>query len=71
MYRALAILMAIIQFSFAFHAMRTGRGAKWIMIIILAPVIGCRSTTSWRFPHRARALRKRVRHRGRSTRTAK
>lgn len=41
MYRALAILMALIQFSFAFHAMRTGRGAKWIMVIILAPVIGC------------------------------
>ncbi|QJR10851.1 hypothetical protein DSM104443_01921 [Usitatibacter rugosus] len=41
MARVLYILMAIIQFSFAFHALRTGRGAKWIMIIILAPVVGC------------------------------
>lgn len=41
MYRALAIMMGIVQFSFAFHALRTGRGARWIMIIILAPVIGC------------------------------
>ena len=39
--RLLAILMAVIQFSFAFHAMKTGHGARWIMIIILAPVIGC------------------------------
>jgi hypothetical protein len=41
MARVLYILMAIIQFSFAFHALRTGRGAKWIMVIILAPVVGC------------------------------
>ena len=39
--RLLAVLMAVIQFSFAFHALRTGRGPKWIMIIILAPVVGC------------------------------
>jgi len=39
MYRLLYVLMAIIQFSFAFHALKTGRGAKWIMIIILAPVV--------------------------------
>ena len=39
--RFLYILVGIIQFSFAFHAMKTGRGAKWIMVIILAPVIGC------------------------------
>ena len=39
MYRALAILLAIIEFSFAFHALKTGRGARWIMIIILAPVV--------------------------------
>jgi hypothetical protein len=39
--RALFILLAIIQFSFAFHALRTGRDQKWIWIIILAPVVGC------------------------------
>ena len=39
--RIAAILLAVIQFSFAFHALRTGRGPKWIMIIILAPAIGC------------------------------
>jgi hypothetical protein len=41
MVRGLAILLGIIQFSFAFHALRTGRDQKWIWIIILAPVIGC------------------------------
>jgi hypothetical protein len=41
MYRALAILMAIIQFSFAFHAVKTGRGAMWVTIIIVFPVVGC------------------------------
>jgi hypothetical protein len=34
--RLLAILLAVIQFTFAFHAVRTGRGAKWVMIIVLA-----------------------------------
>jgi hypothetical protein len=61
--RYLAILMAIIQFSFAFHAMKTGRGAKWIMIIILAPVIGCVLYYFLEvFPHsrEERTLRKRV-----------
>jgi hypothetical protein len=64
MYRALAILMAVIQFSFAFHAMRTGRGARWIMVIILAPVIGCLLYYFLEiFPHsrEERTLRKRVR----------
>ena len=63
MLRAAAILLAIIQFSFAFHAMKTGRGAKWIMIIILAPVIGCVAYYFLEiFPHsqEERALRKRV-----------
>lgn len=62
--RLLAILMAIIQFSFAFHAMKTGRGARWIMIIILAPVIGCLLYYFMEvFPHsrEERALRKHVR----------
>lgn len=39
--RLLAILLAVIQFTFAFHAVRTGRGAKWVLIIVLAPVVGC------------------------------
>jgi len=39
--RLAAILLAVIQFTFAFHAVRTGRGARWVMIIILAPVVGC------------------------------
>jgi hypothetical protein len=63
MYRALAILMAIIQFSFAFHAMKTGRGAKWIMIIVLAPVIGCLLYYFLEvFPHsrEERTLRRRI-----------
>jgi hypothetical protein len=64
MQRALFILMAIIQFSFAFHAMKTGRGARWIMIIILAPVIGCLLYYFLEvFPHsrEERTLRKHVR----------
>jgi hypothetical protein len=39
--RLVAILLAVIQFTFAFHAVRTGRGAKWVLIIVLAPVVGC------------------------------
>jgi hypothetical protein len=39
--RILAVLLAVIQFSFAFHAMKTGRGAMWITIIIVFPVVGC------------------------------
>jgi hypothetical protein len=39
--RVLYVLMAVIQFSFAFHAMKTGRGAMWITIIIVFPVVGC------------------------------
>ena len=30
MVRALAILLALIQLSFAFHALKTGRDQKWI-----------------------------------------
>jgi hypothetical protein len=41
MIRGLAILLAIIQFSFAFHAMKSGKGAMWITIIIVFPVVGC------------------------------
>jgi hypothetical protein len=35
MIRVLAILMGIIQFSFAFHAVKTGKGAMWVTIIIV------------------------------------
>ena len=41
MTRALVILLAIIQFSFAFHAVKTGKGAMWVTIIIVFPVVGC------------------------------
>ena len=63
MLRALAILTAIIQFSFAFHALKTGRDQKWIWIIILAPVVGCIAYYFMEvFPHsrEERVLRKRV-----------
>ena len=39
--RFLGILIFVIQFTFAFHAVKTGRGAKWVLIIMMAPVIGC------------------------------
>jgi hypothetical protein len=63
MVRALAILLAIIQFSFAFHALKTGRDQKWIWIIILAPVVGCLAYYFMEvFPHsrEERQLRRRV-----------
>ena len=63
MLRALAILTAIIQFSFAFHALKTGREQKWIWIIILAPVVGCLAYYFMEiFPHsrEERVLRKRI-----------
>ena len=64
MVRGLAILMAIIQFSFAFHALKTGRDQKWIWIIILAPVVGCLAYYFMEvFPHsrEERILRRRMR----------
>ncbi len=63
MVRALAILLAIIQFSFAFHALKTGRDQKWIWIIILAPVVGCLAYYFMEvFPHsrEERQLRRRI-----------
>ena len=39
--RVLYVLMAVIQFSFAFHAVKTGRGCMWVTLIIVFPVIGC------------------------------
>jgi len=63
MARVLFILTAIIQFSFAFHALKTGRDQKWIWIIILAPVVGCLAYYFMEvFPHsrEERTLRKRV-----------
>ncbi len=41
MIRILAVLMAIIQFSFAFHAVKSGKGAMWVTVILVFPVIGC------------------------------
>jgi hypothetical protein len=62
-YRALTILTIVIQFSFAFHALRTGRDQKWIWIIILAPVVGCLAYYFMEvFPHsrEERQLRRRI-----------
>lgn len=39
--RFLYVLLAIIQFSFAFHAVKTGRGGMWVTLIIVFPVVGC------------------------------
>jgi hypothetical protein len=39
--RILVVLMAVIQFSFAFHAVKSGKGAMWVMIIMAFPVVGC------------------------------
>ena len=39
--RILYVLMAVIQFSFAYHAVKTGRGCMWVTLIIVFPVIGC------------------------------
>src|SRR5688572_18544980 len=39
--RFLYVLLGIIQFSFAFHAVKTGRGGMWVTIIIVFPVVGC------------------------------
>jgi len=63
MTRVLFILTAVIQFTFAFHALRTGRDQKWIWIIILAPVVGCLAYYFMEvFPHsrEERQLRRRI-----------
>jgi hypothetical protein len=39
--RFVYVLMGIIQFSFAFHAVKTGRGPLWVTLIIVFPVVGC------------------------------
>ena len=62
--RILYVLLAVIQFSFAFHAMKTGRGAMWITIIMVFPVVGCLAYYFLEvFPHsrEERAVRKHVR----------
>jgi hypothetical protein len=62
--RVLYVLLALIQFSFAFHAMKTGRGAMWVTIIIVFPVVGCLAYYFMEvFPHsrEERAVRKHVR----------
>ena len=37
----LAALVLLIQFSFAFHALKTGRPYWWIFVIMAFPVMGC------------------------------
>ena len=62
--RVLYVLLAVIQFSFAFHAMRTGRGGMWVTIIIVFPVVGCLAYYFMEvFPQsrEERALRRQVR----------
>jgi hypothetical protein len=39
--RLLYVLLGLIQFSFAFHAVKSGRGCMWVTIIIVFPVVGC------------------------------
>jgi hypothetical protein len=61
--RLITILLFVIQFTFAAHAVKTGRGAKWVMIIMLAPVVGCLAYYFIEvFPHSRedRALRRRI-----------
>lgn len=41
MSRALYLLVFVMQFTFAFHALKTGRPTRWIFIIFMAPVLGC------------------------------
>ena len=61
--RILAILTFLIQFTFAAHAVKTGRDTKWVFIIMLAPVVGCLAYYFIEiFPHsrEERQLRRRV-----------
>lgn len=37
----LTILVLLIQFSFAFHALRTGRPYWWMFVIMAFPIMGC------------------------------
>lgn len=41
MIRFLAPLVVIIQLTFAFHALKTGREQKWLWFIMFFPVVGC------------------------------
>ena len=40
MYRVLYLLVFVIQFTFAFHAIKTGRPTRWVFIIFMAPLLG-------------------------------
>ena len=56
--------MAVLQVSFAYHALKTGRGAMWVTIILVFPVVGCIAYYFMEvFPgtREQRALRKHVR----------
>jgi hypothetical protein len=73
--RVLYVLLAVIQFSFAFHAMKTGRGAMMDHDHRRLPVIGCLAYYFLEvFPHsreeRAVAQARAVTSRKRWTRTA-
>ena len=62
--RLLYILLGIIQFSFALHAVKTGRGAMWVTVIVVFPVVGCLAYYFFEvFPRsrEERTLRKHVR----------
>ena len=62
--RVLYILLAVIQFAVALHAVKTGRGALWVTLIIVFPVAGCLAYYFLEvFPdsREERALRKRMR----------
>ena len=62
--RLLYVLLAVIQFSFAFHAVKTGRGCMWVTIIMVFPVVGCLAYYFMEvFPHsrEERAVRRKVR----------
>ena len=39
--RVLGLLLLVIQFSFAYHAVKSGKGALWVTIIMVLPVAGC------------------------------
>jgi hypothetical protein len=41
MVRLLAVVVFVVQITFAIHAMRTNRGNQWVFIILAFPVIGC------------------------------
>lgn len=37
----IAVLSLLIQVAFAVHAIRTGRGYSWVLLILMFPLVGC------------------------------